>query len=66
MSLGNEHGFVLIGLAGPMDVVNLSLSLSLSLSLYKLMVVCFDLQLESMLSYSACNPATAGRSRDWP
>ncbi len=30
MSLGHEHGFVLIGLAGPMDVVNLSLSLSLS------------------------------------
>ncbi len=27
MSLGHEHGFVLIGLAGPMDVVNLSLSL---------------------------------------
>ncbi len=25
MSLGHEHGFVLIGLAGPMDVVNLSL-----------------------------------------
>ncbi len=34
MSLGHEHGLVLIGLAGPMDVVNLSLSLSsLSLSL---------------------------------
>ncbi len=31
MSLGHEHGLVLIGLAGPMDVVNLSLSLSLSL-----------------------------------
>ncbi len=30
MSLGHEHGLVLIGLAGPMDVVNLSLSLSLS------------------------------------
>ncbi len=28
MSLGHEPGFVLIGLAGPMDVVNLSLSLS--------------------------------------
>ncbi len=28
MSLGHEHGLVLIGLAGPMDVVNLSLSLS--------------------------------------
>ncbi len=27
MSLGHEHGLVLIGLAGPMDVVNLSLSL---------------------------------------
>ncbi len=27
MSLGHEHGFVLVGLAGPMDVVNLSLSL---------------------------------------
>ncbi len=27
MSLGREHGLVLIGLAGPMDVVNLSLSL---------------------------------------
>ncbi len=26
MSLGHEHGLVLIGLAGPMDVVNLSLS----------------------------------------
>ncbi len=26
-SSGHEHGFVLIGLAGPMDVVNLSLSL---------------------------------------
>ncbi len=25
MSLGHEHGLVLIGLAGPMDVVNLSL-----------------------------------------
>ncbi len=33
MSLGHEHGLVLIGLAGPMDVVNLSLSLFLSLSL---------------------------------
>ncbi len=31
MSLGHEHGFVLIGLTGPMDVVNPSLSLSLSL-----------------------------------
>ncbi len=30
MSLGHEHGLVLIGLAGPMDAVNLSLSLSLS------------------------------------
>ncbi len=30
MSLGHEHGLVLIGLAGPMDVVNPSLSLSLS------------------------------------
>ncbi len=29
MSLGHEHGLVLMGLAGPMDVVNLSLSLSL-------------------------------------
>ncbi len=29
MSLANEHALVLIGLAGPMDVVNLSLSLSL-------------------------------------
>ncbi len=29
MSLGHERGLVLIGLAGPMDVVNLSLSLSL-------------------------------------
>ncbi len=28
MSLGHEHGLVLIGLAGPMDVVNLSPSLS--------------------------------------
>ncbi len=28
MSLGHEHGLVLIGLAGPMDVVNISLSLS--------------------------------------
>ncbi len=28
MSLGHEHGLALIGLAGPMDVVNLSLSLS--------------------------------------
>ncbi len=27
MSLGHEHGFVLIGLAGPMDVMNISLSL---------------------------------------
>ncbi len=27
MSLGHEHGLVLIGLADPMDVVNLSLSL---------------------------------------
>ncbi len=27
MSLGREHGLVLIGLAGPMDVVNLSLVL---------------------------------------
>ncbi len=26
MSLGHEHGLVLIGLAGPMDIVNLSLS----------------------------------------
>ncbi len=26
MSLGHEHGFVLISLAGPMDIVNLSLS----------------------------------------
>ena len=26
MSLGHEHGLVLIGLAGPLDVVNLSLS----------------------------------------
>ncbi len=26
MSLGHEHGLVLIGLVGPMDVVNLSLS----------------------------------------
>ena len=26
MSLGHEHGFVLSGLAGPMDVVNLFLS----------------------------------------
>ncbi len=33
MSLGHEHGLVLIGLAGSMDVVNLSLSLSLSLEL---------------------------------
>ncbi len=32
MSLGHEHGFVLIGLAGPMDVVNLSLSEALSLT----------------------------------
>ncbi len=32
MSLGHEHGLVLIGLAGLMDVKNLSLSLSLSLS----------------------------------
>ncbi len=30
MSLAHEHGFVLIGLAGPMDVVDLSLSLSLT------------------------------------
>ncbi len=30
MSLGHEHGLVLIGLAGPMYVVNLSLPLSLS------------------------------------
>ncbi len=29
MSLGHEHGLVLIGLAGPMDAVNLSLSLIL-------------------------------------
>ncbi len=29
MSLGHEHGFVLIGFAGPMDALNLSLSLSL-------------------------------------
>ncbi len=29
MSLGHKHGLVLIGPAGPMDVVNLSLSLSL-------------------------------------
>ncbi len=28
MGLGHEHGFILMGLAGPMDVVNLSLSLS--------------------------------------
>ncbi len=28
MSLGHEHGLVLIGLAGPMDVVSVSLSLS--------------------------------------
>ncbi len=27
MSLGHEHRLVLIGLAGPMDVMNLSLSL---------------------------------------
>ncbi len=33
MSLGHEHGLVLIGLAGPMDVVNLSLSLSLAIQL---------------------------------
>ncbi len=33
MSPGHKHGFVLIGLVGPMDVVNLSLSISLSLSL---------------------------------
>ncbi len=31
MSLGHEYGLVLIGLAGPMDVVNLSLSLSADL-----------------------------------
>ncbi len=30
MSLGHEHGLVLIGLAGPMDVVDFSLSLSYS------------------------------------
>ncbi len=30
MSLGHEYGLVLIGLAGPMEVVNISLSLSLS------------------------------------
>ncbi len=32
MSLGHEHGFVFISLAGPMDVVNLSLSLSSSMN----------------------------------
>ncbi len=32
MSLGHEHGLVLIGLAGPMDVVNISLSVTLRCS----------------------------------
>ncbi len=35
MSLGHEHGLVLIGLAGPMDVVNLSLSLSWASKAYE-------------------------------
>ncbi len=55
MSLGHEHGFVLIGLAGPMDVVHLSPSLSLkgllvSKSCYSFFenLICLQMPLESL------------------